>query len=244
MSSVDSGKPRRPTRPPFDPHTAPVIERGLARDALDAQWLRAPIVRAALQAPRAWQAEATDESRWAQGLLATPAAVLVPLVAHGPDGELNVLLTKRTAHLNDHAGQISFPGGRVDEGDTSRVYTALREAQEEVGLDPDAIEIVGAMPEYLTGTGFVVTPIIGMVGGPIVARPDPFEVERVFEAPLSFLMNPANHEKRAVRWVDQEGEHVRHFFAMPYVGADAEYFIWGATAAMLRNLYHLLRAQV
>ena len=155
-----------------------------------------------------------------------------------------MLLTKRTAHLYDHAGQISFPGGRVDEGDASREATALREAEEEVGIAPSAIEVVGAMPEYLTGTGFIVTPVIGMIAGPVVARPDPFEVAHVFEVPLEFLMNPANHEKRAVRWRDEHGEHERHFYAMPYRDADETRFIWGATAAMLRNLYHLLRAQV
>lgn len=244
MSANDSARARRPTRPPFDPEAALVVERGSANDAIDPRLLRADALRSALRTPRPWAAEPTDEARWATGLVPTPAAVLVPLVVATPEEPLRVLLTKRTAHLHDHAGQISFPGGRVDEGDADRRATALREAEEEVGLAPTAIEIVGAMPEYLTGTGFTVTPVIGMVAGPVIARPDPFEVAQVFEVPLPFLMNPANHEKRAVRWTDANGEQVRHFYAMPYPDGAARYFIWGATAAMLRNLYHLLRAQV
>lgn len=245
MSSTDRPTPtRRPTRPPFDPQSAPVVERGSAQDAIDPRLLDAEVLRAALRAPRAWSIEPTDEARWATGMVPTPAAVLVPLVVPEASAPLRVLLTKRTAHLYDHAGQISFPGGRVDEGDASREATALREAEEEVGLAASAIEIVGAMPDYLTGTGFIVTPVIGMIAGPFVVRPDPFEVAHVFEVPLDFLMNPANHEKRAVRWRDEQGEHERHFYAMPYRDAGETRFIWGATAAMLRNLYHLLRAQV
>lgn len=232
----------RPRRPPFDPEAAPIVSRGSADEAISTRQLTAPALRSAFERARPWDPEPTDESRWALGRVPTAAAVLVPLV-QAADDSLAVMLTRRTAHLHDHAGQISFPGGRVDEGDSSRVHTALREAHEEVGLAAEAVEIVGVMPEYLTGTGFVVTPVVGIVHSPLALRTDPFEVAEVFEAPLAFLMNPAHHETRAARWTENEVMQVRHFYSMPFETAAARYFIWGATAAMLRNLYRFLRAQ-
>jgi 8-oxo-dGTP pyrophosphatase MutT (NUDIX family) len=164
--------------------------------------------------------------------------VLVALVVR--DGGLTVLLTQRTAHLNDHAGQVSFPGGRHEPHDATTTATALREAQEEVGLDPSRVEVLGTLPEYLTGTGFRVTPVVGLVHPPFTVQADTFEVAEIFEVPLGFLMDPKNHEVRVLSW--EGGE--RRFFAMPYprgeVGGD--YFIWGATAGMLRNFYRFLAA--
>jgi 8-oxo-dGTP pyrophosphatase MutT (NUDIX family) len=147
---------------------------------------------------------------------------------------LHVLLTQRTDHLHDHAGQISFPGGRMDEGDESLVATAIRESEEEIGLPSQSIEVLGLLPEYLTVSGYQVTPVVALVKPIPQYRPDPFEVADVFEVPLRFLMDPANHEIRV--WQGPEGS--RRFYAMPY----ADRFIWGATAGMLRNLYHLLKA--
>jgi 8-oxo-dGTP pyrophosphatase MutT (NUDIX family) len=164
-----------------------------------------------------------------------PAAVLVPLVQR-PSG-LTVLLTQRTAHLYDHAGQISFPGGRVDEGDATATDTALRETQEEIGLAPHAVEIIGRLPDYVVATGYQVTPLVGLIERDFTLHLDEFEVAEVFEVPLVFLMDPANHERRIVT----VGGLSRTFYAMPYQGR-RRYFIWGATAAMLRNLYHFLRS--
>jgi 8-oxo-dGTP pyrophosphatase MutT (NUDIX family) len=161
-----------------------------------------------------------------------PAAVLVPLV-NQPQG-VTVLLTQRTGHLHDHAGQISFPGGRVDEADADRVATALREAAEEIGISPSAVEIIGALPEWDIPTGFRVTPVVGWIEPPIELSLDPFEVAEVFEVPLAFFLDPANHQRLS----DEINGRRRHYYAMPYQGRH----IWGATAGMLHTLYQALRA--
>jgi len=158
------------------------------------------------------------------------AAVLVPLLQR-PAG-LTVLLTRRTAHLHDHAGQVSFPGGRLEPGDNDAVHAALRESEEEVGLTADAVEVIGRLDTYQTRTGYEVTPVVGLVVPPAMFRPDPFEVAEVFEVPLAFILDPANHERRS----RADGEVVRHFWVLPY----KDYFIWGATAGMLVNLYEVL----
>ncbi len=156
----------------------------------------------------------------------TPAAVLFPIVLRD-DGH-TVLLTQRTAHLRDHAGQISFPGGRVEAHDQSPVDTALRETEEEIGLSRERVEIVGFLPEYRTGTGFRVTPVVALVRPPFDLQPDPFEVAEIFEVPLAFLIDPANHQQHSLHYRGA----LRHYFAMPY----GDYFIWGATAGMIRSL--------
>ncbi len=163
----------------------------------------------------------------------TPAAVLVPLVQR--DTGMTVLLTQRTAHLRDHAGQISFPGGRCEESDATPQAAALREAQEEVGLDPAQVEILGVLPEYSTATGFTITPVVGLVTPPLNLKLDDFEVAEVFEVPFDFLMDPANQQRHAVEF---QGA-LREYYAMPWEG----YFIWGATAGMLVTLQHFLFAQ-
>lgn len=160
-----------------------------------------------------------------------PAAVLVPLV-NQPQG-ITVLLTQRTGHLHDHAGQISFPGGRVDETDADRVATALREAAEEIGIAPSAVEIIGALPEWDIPTGFRVTPVVGWIEPPLELSPDSFEVAEVFEVPLAFFLDPANH----TRHCDEINGRARNYYAMPYQGRN----IWGATAGMLHTLYRVLR---
>ncbi|MBZ0143783.1 MAG: CoA pyrophosphatase [Rhodocyclaceae bacterium] len=172
--------------------------------------------------------QAVEEDAVPQGL--TSAAVLVPIIER-PQG-LTVLFTQRTAHLNDHAGQVSFPGGRCEETDPSPVFTALRETEEEIGLDPALVEVLGLLPEYRTGTGFSVTPVVGLVRPPFELAPDSFEVAEVFETPLAFLLDPANHQRHSM----EIGGIVRHYYAMPYEG----YFIWGATAGMLVSLRRLL----
>jgi len=159
------------------------------------------------------------------------AAVLVPLVDR-PEG-MSVLLTLRNASLPHHAGQISFPGGRIEDGDATAAETALRETEEEIGLPRDSIEIVGRLDDYITGTGFLVAPIVGLIRPPYALRPDPSEVDAVFEVPLAFFLDPANHRRESRVFDGVE----RRFYAMPY----GDKYIWGATAAMLMNLYDLLR---
>jgi 8-oxo-dGTP pyrophosphatase MutT (NUDIX family) len=160
----------------------------------------------------------------------TPAAVLVPIIVRASGA--TVLLTQRTAHLRDHGGQISFPGGRCESRDASVEATALREAEEEVGLDPAQVEILGRLPEYRTGTGFSVTPIVGLVTPPLNLKLDDFEVADVFEPPLAFLLDPANHERKSLF---ARGA-LREFWTMPWNG----YYIWGATAGMLVSLQRFL----
>jgi len=162
-----------------------------------------------------------------------PAAVLVPVVNH-PTGP-TLMFTQRTAHLHDHAGQISFPGGRVEEADADREATALRETEEETGLHRSRIEILGRLPEYDIRTGFRVTPVVGWVEPPYELEPDSFEVEQVFEVPLAFFLNPENHQEHS--W-EVDGT-VSHYYAMPYL----EHHIWGATAGMVHSLYLALVGQ-
>ncbi len=168
-----------------------------------------------------------ERNEWvAGGKPLIPAAVLVPLVVH-EDG-LNVMLTKRTDHLNNHGGQISFPGGRVDDSDRDALHTALRETEEEVGLHSKDIEIIGELDEYIVGTGYLVNPIIGVIEPPFELTLHEGEVAEVFEVPLEFLITPENMKRHA-----REFEGIkRHYFAITW----EKYFIWGATAGMLRNL--------
>jgi 8-oxo-dGTP pyrophosphatase MutT (NUDIX family) len=156
----------------------------------------------------------------------TPASVLVPIVPRGAG--LTVILTQRAAHLRDHSGQISFPGGRVAAGDPSPEATALRESREEIGLDSTRVELLGRLTEYRTRTGYLITPVVGVVVPPFELRADASEVDEIFEVPLAFLLDPANHQRHSREW---RGE-MRSFFAMPYEGR----YIWGATAGMLVNL--------
>jgi 8-oxo-dGTP pyrophosphatase MutT (NUDIX family) len=158
------------------------------------------------------------------------AAVLIPLIDR-PEG-MTVLLTQRTAHLANHAGQVSFPGGRADLADAGFEETALRETQEEIGLDRSHVRILGRLDTYVTRTGFAITPVVGVIEPPFPLTPDPFEVAEVFEVPLSFLLDPNNHRLCSHEF---EGK-VRYFYAMPY----GRHYIWGATAGILMNLYEFL----
>lgn len=158
------------------------------------------------------------------------AAVLVPVIEK--KGEATVLLTKRSESLPTHAGQISFPGGKVDPSDANVIETAFREAHEEVGLEAEYIDPVGFMDDYLTGTGFRIAPLVAVVREGFTITPDHKEVDDVFEVPLGFLMNARNHEIHTREWRGAQ----RLFYAMPY----EERFIWGATAGILRMLYENL----
>ena len=197
------------------------------REAIAARLARHPPLEALLTADdlERQQAAATE------GL--TPAAVLLLVVNHP---EPTVVFTQRTSHLAHHAGQISFPGGRRDEGDESPEGTALREAREEVGLDAGRVDLLGRLPEYRTSTGYHVTPVVGWAEPPLVWTPDPQEVADVFEVPLAFLLDVRNHRHESAFYRGR----LRRYWAMPY----GERFIWGATAGMLVTFQRILAATV
>lgn len=160
----------------------------------------------------------------------TPAAVLVPVVLR-PDGP-TVLLTQRTEHLSDHAGQISFPGGRIEAHDETPEAAALRETEEEVGLSRTRVQLIGRLDTYIVRTGFIVTPAVGFVHPPFDIDPDPFEVADVFEVPLAFIMDRGNHQRRSREFRGVQ----RSFYVLEY----EHRYIWGATAAMLVNFVDIM----
>jgi 8-oxo-dGTP pyrophosphatase MutT (NUDIX family) len=164
----------------------------------------------------------------------TSASVLLPIVVHAD--ELTVLFTQRTAHLRNHSGQVSFPGGRAEPHDPSPEFTALRETREEIGLPEHRIEVIGRLSQYCTRTGYCITPVIGVVSAPLALVPDAREVEEVFEVPLSFLLDPRNHQWHSRVW---QGE-TRWFFAIAF----GSRYIWGATAGMLVSFYRRLALPV
>lgn len=163
-----------------------------------------------------------------------PAAVLIPLFER--EDELRVLLTRRADHLANHAGQISFPGGRVDPDDPHPVETALREAEEEVALDRRFVDVVGSLDAYVSGTGFSITPVVGFLKHGFSVRPHEAEVAEIFDVPFDFLMDPANRQRHVKEWNGTQ----RHYYAMPY----GRHYIWGATAGILVNLWQRLYGMV
>ena len=218
------------------PQSVPVVGTDAHLRALSSQILNAHALREVFASPRdAWTPEIAGDGRL-QDAPTRDASVLVPLVQR--DHGLHVLLTRRTDHLHDHAGQISFPGGRKDPEDADVVATALRETEEEIGLAREHIEVVGQLPIYTTVTHYRVTPVVALVQPPFSLTLDSFEVAEAFEVPLSFLMNPAHHRRHEVSFEQM----TRQFLSMPWQEGAREFFIWGATAAMLRNLYGFLAA--
>ena len=230
------------TRPPIlDPRAVPVTSVDADLPAIPADRLTPDALRARFAAPPPWVPEFPGDGGQMTTRAPASAAVLIPLVMR-EDG-LNLLLTRRADHLRDHAGQISFPGGRVEPEDGSAEATALRETEEEIGLSRTHIDLIGRLPIYTTVTAFQVTPIVALVQPGIALTLDAFEVAEAFEVPLRFLMDPAHHRRHHFSY--QGGE--RQFLSMPWQGSDGlgvsrEYFIWGATAAMLRNFYRFLVA--
>ena len=223
----------------LDPRRVPVVGADAHLPPVPAERLQPDALRQRFMQGTGWQPELSGDGRFLDDRQPVAASVLVPLVQR--DDGLHVLLTRRTDHLRDHAGQISFPGGRAEPEDTDAAATALREAQEEVGLLRAQIDVIGQLPTYTTVTRFVVTPVVALVHAPYRLALDTFEVAEAFEVPMHHLMNPANHRRHVV---SVDGGQ-RQFLSMPWTGADAdgqprEYFIWGATAAMLRNLYRFL----
>ena len=219
----------------FNPHLLPALRVDSHLPPVAPELLHPQALTQRFRSPPDWQPEIRTDGRIGNRPPAF-ASVLVPLIRRP---ELTVLLTRRTDHLTDHAGQISFPGGRAEPEDVDAVATALREAQEEIGLRPEQVRVMGQMPTYTTVTGFVVTPVVALVDADMTLQADPFEVAEMFEVPLAFLMNPGNHRHHAI---EVEGVR-REFLSMPWPSDDVNappYFIWGATAAMLRNLYRFL----
>lgn len=158
------------------------------------------------------------------------AAVLVPVVSRPHDA--TVLFTQRSAHLTTHSGQIAFPGGKIDQEDASPLAAALREAEEEIGLDRRHVHPLGYLDPYLSGTGFLVLPVVAVVDPPFTLTLNPAEVADAFEVPLAFLMDPARHELHEREWKGRQ----RRFYAIPF----GERYIWGVTAGIVRNLYDRL----
>lgn len=221
--------------PAFDPRQVPIIGIDSHLPVVEASAQTASALRQRFASPPAhWEPEVRAEKRFSEREPAL-AAVLVPIVLRD---EPMVLLTERTLHLSSHSGQVAFPGGRTDPEDGSPVATALREAWEEVGLESRYVEVLGCLPVYTTGSAYIVSPVVALVQPDCVLRPNPHEVADVFEVPLAFVMNPANHRRHALEW---QGVR-REWFSMPYQAADKNHYIWGATAGMLRNFYRFLRA--
>jgi 8-oxo-dGTP pyrophosphatase MutT (NUDIX family) len=220
--------------PEFDPRLIPV-------DGVDAHLPAVPWL--ALQ-PDALRRRFSSSTPWEPEVLMEPsfssrpplrASVLVPIVMRD---QPTVLLTERTKHLSSHSGQIAFPGGKADDEDVDATATALREAYEEIGLAAPFLQILGTMPVYVTGSAFHVTPVVALVTPGFTLALNEFEVADAFEVPLSFLMNPAHHQRHSFEW---QGVR-REWFSMPYQDGNAQRYIWGATAGMLRNFYRLLSA--
>lgn len=218
----------------LNPRLVPILRHDGHLPAVSRERLVAESLRQRFSSPPMWRPEIEAEPRFGERAPAD-AAVLIAVVQHD---EPTVLLTQRASHLSTHSGQIAFPGGKVDETDGSVQQAALREAEEEVGLAPAAVEVLGCLPRYLTGTMFSVTPVLGLVQPGVALMPSPDEVSDVFEVPLAFLMDPTNH-----RWHEVHYQGVlRQWLSMPYQDQGKERYIWGATAGMLRNLYAFLRA--
>lgn len=218
----------------FDPRQAPVLRVDSALPAVDPRELTAQALRQRFAHPPSWAPEVRQERRLSERP-PMAASVLIGLVMRE---QATVLLTLRTSHLSSHAGQISFPGGKVDAADANARATALREAEEELGLPAQAVDVLGQLPDYTTVTSFVVTPVVALIAPNVRLQPNPQEVAEVFEVPLTYLTNPAHH--RLHQWEHEEGRS--EWFSMPYQDGPVERFIWGATAGMLRNLYRFLRA--
>ena len=196
--------------------------RQRAKQALESQLKREQVEQAHDQLP-------IKDLAWHEGevLHLKDAAVLIPIVDRG--GEASVILTQRTHHLPSHAGQVAFPGGKVDDHDATAEAAALREAEEEIGLQSGYVEIFGQMRPYISSTGYRIFPILSVVKPGFELQANPGEVSDIFEVPLGFLMNPSNHQRKSAEWRGK----MRGYYAMPY----GDYYIWGVTAGILRNLY-------
>ena len=222
----------------FDPETQPIVAVSTDLSPLRNESLQLDFIRQAFCRSIAWQVEPVFTESFNVDAKApcaeiVRAAVCLPLVQR-PEG-LHVILTRRSPYLSDHGGHIACPGGRIESFDASPVEAALRETWEEIGVSREFIEILGTHPGFLTSTRFSMKPVIAYVMPGFSVHADASEVAEIFEVPLSFLMNPANHMLHRANLPN--GGH-RNYFSIRW----GEYFIWGATAALLRNFYHYLSA--
>ncbi|MBP8287062.1 MAG: CoA pyrophosphatase [Rhodoferax sp.] len=220
--------------PQIDPRLVPVTHVDHHLPPVPAAHLKADALRARFASPPVWQPELLAEKKF-MDRPPKQAAVLIGIVMRPTP---TVLLTQRTEHLSTHSGQIAFPGGKVDDTDHDASAAALREAEEEVGLRGCNIEVLGQLPVYTTGSAFLVTPVVALIEPGFDLLPNADEVKEVFEVPLQFLMDPANHRHHQVFWQGTQ----RHWLSMPYQDGETERFVWGATAGMLRNFYRFLSA--
>ncbi len=225
------------TLSPFSPEGFAERARAFGLELEKASWMAAQPISYGIDAGKRLAEDGEPNENLRLERLVAPgdwkmAAVLLPVIARRP--EVTVLLTQRTAHLSAHSGQIAFPGGKIEKSDPTPVHAALREAQEEIGLSPELVTPLSLLDLHNTGTGFRIVPVLALVDPSFMPAPDPNEVADVFEAPLSFLMQEQNHIRHLREWKDRR----ILFYAMQY----EEQFIWGATAAMLRNLYERLYA--
>lgn len=222
--------------PDFDPRAQPLIQC-TTLPSLRAECTQLDFIRTAFSMPVSWEVEPIFTGSFAPGLSypkdVREAAVLVPLVQRASG--LNVIFTRRAEHLHDHAGQISFPGGRIEPSDENPVATAMRETYEEIGIEPRYVSPLGTQPSFLTSTHFVMTPIIGELLPGFVICSDDDEVAEVFEVPLNVLLDPHMHCLHQATLPDGQK---RCYFSITW----QSYFIWGATAVLVRNFYHYLAA--
>lgn len=220
--------------PSIDPRDVPVMRVDSHLPAVASATLNAVALQARFAQPPVWQPELIAEKKF-MDRPPMRAAVLIPIVMHVSP---TVLLTQRTAHLSTHSGQIAFPGGKVDDTDADAIAAALREAEEEVGLQRQFVQVLGQLPTYTTGSSFLVTPVVALINPGFSLTPNAHEVADTFEVPLAYLMNPAHHRHHQVEWQGVQ----RHWLSMPYQDGPTERYIWGATAGMLRNFYRFLMA--
>jgi len=220
--------------PNFDPRAVPVIGIDTHLPAVGPDALTPNALRERFQTPPKWEPELWTEPKFADRQPARASVLIAVVKRERP----TVLLTERTTHLSTHSGQVAFPGGKRDDTDTDEAHTALREAHEEIGLAPEMVEVIGQMPTYTTGSQFIITPVVALVTPDHKLTLNAFEVADAFEVPLDFLMNPAHHRRHEI----ERGNVRREWFSMPYMDGSTERFVWGATAAMLRNFYRFLSA--
>lgn len=229
---------KRIVRPAFDPMIQPVVSTRVLTPLLP-ESLELDFIRQAFKLPVDWQVEPVFKHSFHADFQSDRslrrAAVFVPLVQR-PSG-LHVVFTRRADHLYDHAGQISFPGGRIEPTDRDEIAAALRETHEEIGIEPQYIQLIGTQPSYITSTQFTMKPVIGALKPGFTVTPDLSEVAEVFEVPLSVLLDPAQHRLHYAQ-VEAGADKDRYYFSISW----QSYFIWGATAAVIRNFYHYLAA--
>jgi 8-oxo-dGTP pyrophosphatase MutT (NUDIX family) len=222
--------------PNFNPRAVPVLGTDAHLPAVALERLTAQALRTTMAQDNGFVPELALEPSFVDRPL-RDAAVLIPIVLRS---QPTVLLTQRTPELKNHAGQVAFAGGKIDDTDPTPQAAALREAWEEVGLEAQHVEVIGNLPHYTTGTAFRITPVVALVSPNHSLALNPAEVAQAFEVPLAFLMNPANHQRHRVTWDFGNGPVDRDWFSMRFQEGVRDDFIWGATAGMIRNLYRRL----